>query len=138
MVKTQLRVQLRSVVAARRQTLRNYKTNPRTPHKEKGDQMDDQKSFGTSGQSATARLGSAAAAAKDKVSDVASDTREQLTEISRKATEKFQGATDYVRNTGFSAMVEDVTGVVKRYPVPTLAAAVVVGFLLATAMHRRD
>ncbi len=102
--------------------------------------MDDPKSFGqgTAGQSTTARLGSAAGAAKDKVADVASDAKEQLTEVGRKATEKFQGATDYFRNADVSAMVEDVTGVVKRYPGASLAAAMAVGFLLASAVHRRD
>ena len=102
--------------------------------------MDDRKSFGqaTSGQSTAAALGTAVATAKDKVSDVASDAKEQLAEVGRKATEKFQGATDYLRNTDFIEMVEDVTGIVKRYPGASLAAAVAVGYLLANAIHRRD
>jgi hypothetical protein len=61
-----------------------------------------------------------------------------LAEVGRKATEKFQDAADYLRNADFKAMVEDVHGIVKRYPSASLAAAMVVGFFVAHAVHPRD
>jgi len=42
----------------------------------------------------------------------------------------------YLQNEKFSGMMEDVTDVVRRNPVPTLLLAVGVGFLLSRALSR--
>ena len=49
----------------------------------------------------------------------------------KSASEKVKAAADYLRETELNAMAEDVKDIVKRYPGWTLAAAAVVGFLLA-------
>lgn len=102
------------------------------------DQSDQKKVGQGSGQSTVAALGSTASSVKERVADATSDAKEQLAEVGRKATEKFQDAADYLRNADFKAMVEDVHGIVKRYPGASLAAAAVVGFLVSHAVHRRD
>lgn len=96
--------------------------------------MNDQKK--PSGESTAARLSSVAATAKEKVSNAASDAKDQLADVGRKAQEKFQEAADYVRNVDYQAIGEDVKDFVKRNPGAALAAAAVVGFLIAHAVRR--
>jgi ElaB/YqjD/DUF883 family membrane-anchored ribosome-binding protein len=67
---------------------------------------------------------SAAASALDK-------TASQLSEAAPAAADKVKAAADYVRQTELKAMVEDVKDIVTRYPGRSLAAAAVVGFLVA-------
>lgn len=97
--------------------------------------MDHQKK---TGESTATVLGDTAAAVSKTVSDAASEAREQLAGAGRKATEKFQEAAGYFRNADLRAMVEDVQGVVKRYLGAAIAAGLVLGFLLAHAVQRRD
>ena len=83
-------------------------------------------------------MGAAAAGLKKQVSETAADAKEKLTELRRDAagplSEVAQTATDKVKaaaETELTAMAEDVKEIVKRYPGWSLAAAAVVGFLLA-------
>jgi ElaB/YqjD/DUF883 family membrane-anchored ribosome-binding protein len=87
-------------------------------------------------------MGGAAAGVKRQISETAADVKEKLTEIggtaagqlsevAQSATDKVKAAADYLRQTELKAMTEDVKDIVKRYPGWTLAAAAVVGFLLA-------
>ena len=92
-------------------------------------------------------MGAAAAGVNKQVSDTAADVKEKLTELGRdvaaqlsetaqSATDKVKAAADYVRQTELTAIAEDVKEIVKRYPGWTLAAAAVVGFLLARVSSR--
>jgi hypothetical protein len=87
-------------------------------------------------------MGAAAAGVKKQVSETATDAKEKLTELGRDAagqlsevaqtaTDKVNGAAGYLRETELTAMAEDVKHIVKRYPGWSLAAAALVGFLLA-------
>ena len=49
--------------------------------------------------------------------------------------DKIQVAADYLRDHDAKAMVEDLGGIIKRYPGQALAAAVFVGFLAGRAMR---
>ena len=52
----------------------------------------------------------------------------------RSTADKLEGTASYLRQNELRDMAEDVMGVVRRYPGPTLAAAAVVGFLLGKAL----
>jgi hypothetical protein len=54
----------------------------------------------------------------------------------RNAFAKVKAAADYLRETELTAMAEDVKEIVKRYPGWSIAAAAVVGFLLAHVSSR--
>ena len=77
-----------------------------------------------------------AAGAKEKVTEFGRDSAGQLSEMAQTATDKVKAAADYLRETEFTAMAEDVKEIVKRYPGWSLAAAAVVGFLLAHVSSR--
>jgi hypothetical protein len=102
--------------------------------------MDDLKEYQES-------MGAAAAGAKQQISDTAGDAREKLTELGRDAagqlseaaqtaSDTVKAAADYLRETELTAMAEDVKEIVKRYPGWSLAAAAVIGFLLAHVSSR--
>jgi ElaB/YqjD/DUF883 family membrane-anchored ribosome-binding protein len=52
--------------------------------------------------------------------------------------DKIQTAADYLREHDARAMMNDVEGLVRRYPGQALAAAAVVGFLAGRALRRSD
>jgi hypothetical protein len=92
-------------------------------------------------------MGAAAAGVKKQVSDTASDAKEKLTalgrdaagqlsEVAQSATDKARAAADYLRQTELTAMAEDVKDVVRRYPGWSIAAAVIVGFVVAHLRSR--
>jgi ElaB/YqjD/DUF883 family membrane-anchored ribosome-binding protein len=87
-------------------------------------------------------MGAAAAGLKKQVSETAADAKEKLTELGRDAagqlSDKVNAAADYLRETGLTAMAEDVKEIVKRYPGWSLAAAAMVGFLLANIGSRNS
>lgn len=97
--------------------------------------MHDQKNVG---ELPATPVGDTAAAVNEVVSDATSGAKEQLAGVGRKVTEKLEEATSYFRNADVNEMVEDVQGVVKRYPGAAVAAALVLGFLLAHAVQRRN
>ena len=74
--------------------------------------------------------------AKEKVTELGRDAAGQLSEVAQTATDKVKAAAEYLRQTELTAMAEDVKGIVKRYPGWSIAAAAVVGFLLAHVSSR--
>ena len=74
--------------------------------------------------------------AKEKLTEIGGTAAGQLSEVAQSATDKVKAAADYLRQTELKAMAEDVKEIVKRYPGWTLAAAAVVGFLLAHLRSR--
>jgi ElaB/YqjD/DUF883 family membrane-anchored ribosome-binding protein len=52
--------------------------------------------------------------------------------------DKIQVAADYLRDHNAQAMLEDVSGVVRRYPGQALAAAAVVGFMVGRILKGGD
>jgi ElaB/YqjD/DUF883 family membrane-anchored ribosome-binding protein len=123
--------------------------------------------------SGTGATGAAPARDKlaDKISDKATDIKEKVTDLGRKAVDKVeqsrqsaagaldqtasslhtsgekvsgmahsaadsvQATADYVRRTDLKRMSRDVGDLVKRYPGMALAAAAVVGFLVARGLR---
>jgi ElaB/YqjD/DUF883 family membrane-anchored ribosome-binding protein len=76
-------------------------------------------------------MGAAAAGVKQQISETAADAKQKVTDLAESATDKVKAASDYLRQTQLTAMAEDVKEIVKRYPGWSLAAAAVVGGLLA-------
>lgn len=63
---------------------------------------------------------------------------DQLAGAARTAANKLSATADYVRQTNLNGMAGDIQEVLKRYPVQTLAAGAVLGFLLARAFRGHD
>lgn len=55
----------------------------------------------------------------------------RLSSAARTAADSLQSTANYVRGTNLQGMMEDLQGVVKRYPGQSLAAAAILGFLVA-------
>ncbi|MDQ1408135.1 MAG: hypothetical protein QOG55_3764 [Acidobacteriaceae bacterium] len=90
-----------------------------------------QESMGAAAAGVKRQVSETAADAKEKLTDLGRDAAGQLSEVTRPATEKVKAAADYLREIELTAMAEDVKEIVKRYPGWSLAAAAVIGFLLA-------
>ena len=105
-----------------------------------GDNMDDlkksQESMGDAAAGVKKQVSETAADANEKLTELGRDAAGQLSEVAQTATDKVKAAADYLRETEWTAMAGDVKEIVKRYPGWSLAAAVVVGFLLAHVSTR--
>ena len=67
---------------------------------------------------------------------VAHTAADQISGVAHGTGDKLQAAADYIRATDLKAMGEDLKDIVKRYPGPALAAAAVLGFLVARGSRR--
>jgi ElaB/YqjD/DUF883 family membrane-anchored ribosome-binding protein len=63
---------------------------------------------------------------------------DKLSGVAHSAADKLQATADYVRRTDLKGMAEDVQDIVKRYPGQSLAAAAILGFLVARGLRRGD
>jgi hypothetical protein len=72
----------------------------------------------------------------DELSDVAHTAADQISGVAHGTADKLRAAADYIRETNLKGMGEDLTDIVKRYPGPALAAAVVLGFIVARGFRR--
>jgi len=72
----------------------------------------------------------------DQLSGVAHTAAEQISGVAHRTADKLQAAADYIRETDLKGMGEDLKDIVKRYPGPALAAAAVLGFLVARSFRR--
>ena len=61
---------------------------------------------------------------------------EQMSEFTHTAADRLQNTADYLRETDLDRMIEDLQGIVKRYPGRSLAAAAILGFLIARGLRR--
>lgn len=61
---------------------------------------------------------------------------DQFSDFGHMAAEKLHATADYVRETDIESIGQDLQGVIKRYPVQSLAAAAVLGFLIARGLRR--
>jgi hypothetical protein len=102
--------------------------------------MDDlkkpQESMGAAAAGVKRQISETAADVKEKVTEIGGNAAGQLSEVAQSVTDKAKAAADYFQQTELTAMAEDVKDIVKRYPGWTLAAAAVVGFLLAHLRSR--
>src|SRR6202453_801667 len=84
-------------------------------------------------------LGQAAAklhSGGEQLSGAAHTAADQISGVAHVAADKLEAAAHYVRETDLKAMGEDLKDVVKRYPGPALAAAAVLGFIVARSFRR--
>ncbi len=79
-----------------------------------------------------------AAGALDQTASSLHSGGEKLSGVAHSAADKIQATADYVRTTDLKGMAEDVQNLVKRYPGQALAAAAVLGFLVARGMRGSD
>jgi ElaB/YqjD/DUF883 family membrane-anchored ribosome-binding protein len=84
------------------------------------------------------RTASALHAKSDRVASAAHATSDRVASAAHATADKLQATADYVRDHDFKEMAEDVTELVKRYPGQSLAAAAILGFLLARVMRSND
>jgi ElaB/YqjD/DUF883 family membrane-anchored ribosome-binding protein len=79
-----------------------------------------------------------AAGALDRTAESMHSGGDKLSDAAHSAADKVQATADYVRRTDLKGMAEDVQDIVKRYPGQALAAAAVLGFLVARGLRRSD
>ena len=84
-------------------------------------------SRGTVAQGLRATAGALRSYAPDSVAKHAQNTADAM-----------DSAADYIRVRDLRSMTSDLTELVRRSPGPSLIAAVAIGFLLGSAMRRRD
>ena len=79
-----------------------------------------------------------AASALDKTASALHQTADKVGSAAHATGDTIQATADYVRQTDVKGMMNDVQDLVKRYPGQSLAAAAVVGFLLARGLRGSD
>jgi hypothetical protein len=72
----------------------------------------------------------------EQLSGAAHTAAEQISGVAHDAADKLHAAADYIREKSFKGIGEDVKDIVKRYPGPALAAAAVLGFIVARGLRR--
>jgi ElaB/YqjD/DUF883 family membrane-anchored ribosome-binding protein len=79
-----------------------------------------------------------AAGALDRTASTLHSSGEQISGAAHTAANKIQATADYVRQTDLKGMAQDVQNIIKRYPGQSLAAAAILGFLVARGFRSRD
>jgi ElaB/YqjD/DUF883 family membrane-anchored ribosome-binding protein len=79
-----------------------------------------------------------AAGALEKTASSLHSSADSVSGVAHSTADSVQAAADYVRRTDLNGMVNDIGEVVKRYPGPALAAAAILGFLVARGLGGRD
>jgi hypothetical protein len=72
----------------------------------------------------------------DQLSGAAHTAADQISGVAHSTADKLQAAADYIRETDLKGMGEDLKDIIKRYPGPALAAAAVLGFIVARGFRR--
>jgi hypothetical protein len=93
------------------------------------------------GRKAVEKIDYSRQAAADALEQTASSLHsggDKLSGAAHTAANSIQGAAEYVRQTDVKGMAADVGEFVKRYPGPALAAAAIVGFLVARGLSSND
>jgi hypothetical protein len=79
-----------------------------------------------------------AANALEQAASALHQQSDKAASVSHRAADKIQATADYIRQNDLKAMTDDVTGLIRRYPAQSLAAALVAGFVLARSLRRND
>jgi ElaB/YqjD/DUF883 family membrane-anchored ribosome-binding protein len=79
-----------------------------------------------------------AAASLNRTASVLHTQSDRVASAAHATADKLQATADYVRDHDFKEMAGDVQELVKRYPGQSLAAAAILGFLLARVMRSSD
>lgn len=84
------------------------------------------------------RTASSLHATADQLSSTAHSATDKIQATAHSAADKIQVTANYVRQTDLKDIVKDVQDIVKRYPAQSLAAAAVLGFLVARGLRSND
>jgi hypothetical protein len=100
---------------------------------------DRAKDFGKSAvnaaDSATAKVGSGVESMADKLRDSA--PREgMMHNAANRVADTLERSGRYLEEEGLTGMADDLTGVIKRYPIPAVLVGIGVGYLIAHALRR--
>lgn len=79
-----------------------------------------------------------AAGALDYTASSLNTGGDRVSGVAHSAADKVQATADYMRRTDLKGMADDVQGLVKRYPGQSLAAAAILGFLVARGLRSSD
>lgn len=71
-----------------------------------------------------------------QLSGVAHTAADHISGVAHGTADKLQAAADYIREKDLKGMGEDLKDIVKRYPGPALAAAALLGFIVAHGLRR--
>ena len=72
----------------------------------------------------------------DQLSGIAHTAADQISGVAHATADKLEAAADYIRKTDSKGIGEDLKDIVKRHPGPALAAAAVLGFIVARGFRR--
>jgi hypothetical protein len=72
----------------------------------------------------------------DQLSGAAHTAADRISGVAHATADKLKAAADYIRETDLKGIREDLNEIVKRYPGPALAAAAVLGFIVARGFRR--
>jgi ElaB/YqjD/DUF883 family membrane-anchored ribosome-binding protein len=93
------------------------------------------------GRQAADKIDSSRASAAGVLDQTASSLHlsgDKLSGAAHSAADKLQATADYVRRTDLKGMADDVQDLVKRYPGQSLAAAAILGFLVARGLRSNN
>lgn len=93
------------------------------------------KSAANAAEGATSRVGSTVEGMADRLRDSA--PREGMVHnAATKVADSLERSGRYLQEEGLAGMADDLTGVIKRYPVPAILIGIGVGYLIAHALRR--
>jgi hypothetical protein len=72
----------------------------------------------------------------DHLSGAAHSAADQISGVAHVTADKLQAAANYIRETDLKGIGKDLKDIVKRYPGPALAAAALLGFIVARGLRR--
>jgi ElaB/YqjD/DUF883 family membrane-anchored ribosome-binding protein len=93
------------------------------------------------GRRAVEKIDDSRQSAADALDQTASSLHsggDKLSSVAHSAADSIQATAKYVRQTDVKGMAADVGEFVKRYPGPALAAAAIIGFLVARGLSKND
>src|SRR5207249_715535 len=89
--------------------------------------------------SAVDTVKSTAADLKDKAGDIACSVKEQAqnvaSDVANRVSDTWESGAHYVQERGLQGMGEDVSGLIRRYPVAAVCVGLCLGFFLARSMR---
>jgi ElaB/YqjD/DUF883 family membrane-anchored ribosome-binding protein len=116
---------------------KNPSTLEEVKHKAEETAKDVGQAIGKKADDATAAAGRGMQTVADKIRDNAPNTG-VVGAAAEAVSDRIESGGQYLEKEKLSGMMEDVTDVIRKNPVPTLLVAVAVGFLLGRALSSRS
>jgi ElaB/YqjD/DUF883 family membrane-anchored ribosome-binding protein len=74
----------------------------------------------------------------EKTASSLHSSSDQLSDFGHSTANKIQATAEYVRDTDLKGIAADIQYIVKQYPMQSLAAAAIIGFLVARGVRRNS